>query len=355
MAWNTPLYKKSEVDRAGRQYVDPGVSGEERELALTVINNWRSSHAFPLNTMQMGLRNKAGTVDSNALVAQRIKRLPSIRSKLVRIAGMKLSRMQDVGGCRAVVQDLTALQELDDAFTRTRMKHRLVRRDDYVNDPAPSGYRSIHRAYRYFSDRNTTYNGLLIEVQLRTRQQHIWATAVETVGTFTQQALKSSQGERDWLRFFALMSSEIARREGTPAVPGTPTDRAELHREILRLAQGLDVVGRLAAYGETLRYLEQAAAGDRFWLLELDTVRFTLEVRGYRDPQVAAEAYKAVERATEEAAPGRDVVLVSVNKVAGLKRAYPNYYLDTSAFTSIVQDVTFPLVVRRRGSRDAAR
>lgn len=29
------------------------------------------------------------------------------------------------------------------------------------------------------------YNGMLIEIQLRTRLQHYWATAVETVGIFT--------------------------------------------------------------------------------------------------------------------------------------------------------------------------
>lgn len=347
MAWTELIYSKGEVDRAAAKYLDSAVPAEERELALAVINNWRSSHAFPLNTLQMGLRNRAAPLDANALVAQRIKRLPSIRTKLQRLSGMKLSRMQDIGGCRAVVSDYKTLVRLDEAFDASRMKHTLVRRDDYVLAPPASGYRSIHRAYRYFSDRTTTYNGLLIEVQLRTRLQHVWATAVETVGTFTRQALKSSQGEEDWLRFFALMSSEFALRENTPPVPGTPDDRDELHRQILGLSQRLDVVTRLSAYGAALRALETADANDRYWLLELDPNQFVLTVRGYRDPLVAADAYRAVERATEDAPSGQDVVLVSVNSVAGLKRAYPNYYLDTSAFTRIVQEVNFPQVARR--------
>ncbi len=299
MSWTEPLYSKGDVDRAGARYVDPTASVEEHELALSIINNWRSSHAFPLNTLQMGLRGKATAIDATALVAQRIKRLPSIRGKLARLAGMKLSRMQDIGGCRAVLRDLGSVRDLDDVFLRSRMKHRLVRRDDYISSPADSGYRSIHRAYRYFSDRTTTYNGLLIEVQLRTRLQHVWATAVETVGTFTRQALKSSQGESEWLRFFALMSSELAMREGSPIVPETPEDPEELHAEIRGLAQRLDVVNRLTAYGAALQYLESQKPTDRYWILELDATRFTLRVRGYRDSVVAADAYRAIERAAE--------------------------------------------------------
>jgi hypothetical protein len=74
----------------------------------------------------------------------------------------------------------------------------------------------------------STYNGLRIEMQLRSRLQHAWATAVETVGTFLRQALKSSQGEGAWLKFFALMGSALARREHTPLVPGTPGAEAVL-------------------------------------------------------------------------------------------------------------------------------
>src|ERR1019366_9744121 len=98
----------------------------------------------------------------------------------------------------------------------------MLSEDDYVDHPKASGYRSYHLIYRYFSDKKATHNGLKIEVQIRSQLQHAWATAVETVGTFIQQALKSSQGEEDWLRFFALMGSAIAYREHGELVPDTP-------------------------------------------------------------------------------------------------------------------------------------
>ena len=40
------------------------------------------------------------------------------------------------------------------------------------------------------------HDDLRIEMQIRTKLQHIWATAVETMGTFLGQALKSRQGDQ---------------------------------------------------------------------------------------------------------------------------------------------------------------
>jgi len=47
-------------------------------------------------------------------------------------------------------------------------------------------------------------------MQIRSRVQHAWATAVETVDMFSGQALKSSHGDDKWLRFFAVAASEMA-------------------------------------------------------------------------------------------------------------------------------------------------
>lgn len=193
--------------------------------------------------------------------------------------------------------------------------------------------------YRYFSDRNDTYNGLRIEIQVRSRLQHAWATAVETVGLFTQQALKSSRGTEDWLRFFALMSSELARIEGTAIVPGTPDDQAEAVKELRRLCTSLDVVNRLRLFGATLNFAEDQSVAKiaKFFLLELNVPSGSLRLRSYNNALLAADAYNAIERASAED-PTTDVVLVSVD--SQLRRAYPNYFLDTTVFVDAVQEVS---------------
>ena len=234
MPWVAPVYERHIVNRAGRILVSPdGHSVPEQEHALIVINNWRSSHSFPLNTFKIGLLKKAQQVDGHSLVAQRLKRLSSIALKLVRFPDMKLSQMQDIAGCRAIVSSTSHVDTLVKLYKHGGMKHKLVHEDDYIRQPKRSGYRGIHLVYKYFSDRNDTHNDHKVEVQLRSVMQHIWATAVETVGTFIRQALKSSQGEEDWLRFFALMGTAIALREKTHIVPDTPTEMRILKPELV--------------------------------------------------------------------------------------------------------------------------
>jgi len=67
--WTEPGHSRSAVDRAGSTYVAPDTSAEDRELALAVINNWRSSHSFPLNTLQNNLRGVAVQHDQDPTVA----------------------------------------------------------------------------------------------------------------------------------------------------------------------------------------------------------------------------------------------------------------------------------------------
>jgi hypothetical protein len=58
------------------------------------------------------------------------------------------------------------------------------------------------------------FNGRNIEIQIRARLQHSWATAVESVGSFRQEDLKGNIGDADWLRLFRLISGEFAIAEG---------------------------------------------------------------------------------------------------------------------------------------------
>lgn len=337
MDWVTPQYSRSEVDRAGRILI--GREQGDINQALTVIGNWRGSHGFPLNTLKMGLRTRSCQLDGAAVVAQRIKRLSSISSKLERQPTMQLSQMQDIGGCRAVMSDVALLLQVRDLTLRSRMKHRLAKENDYVQTPKVSGYRGIHLVYRYVSDKNDTYNKLLIELQIRSQLQHAWATAVETVGTFLEQSLKASQGSEEWLRFFKLMSSAVAHREGRPIVPGTPTVRRELVRELRRLAKSLNVETKLTAYHATIPLLQMPEIkGAHYFLMELRPAEGSFRVTSFKKSQLeeASALYLDVERRLS--GPGAEAVLVSVDSIDALRRAYPNYFLDTRVFIDALNE-----------------
>lgn len=340
MAWATPNYPKKRVTNAGKilaagtEKIDNLPAWQEYLDALDIVNNWRAAHAFPLNTIQIGLRRIAKSVESSAIVAQRIKRLSSITSKLYRFPTMSLSQMQDLGGCRAIVGDVKSVDGILYLYKKSNMKHHLHTLDNYIDKPKTSGYRGVHMIYTYNSDKNETYNGLKIEIQVRTQLQHAWATAVETVGTFVRQALKSSQGEKEWLRFFSLMGTALAIRENTPTIPGTPQDEASLIAELNSLAESLDVANKLRAYGAALKTLEDASVKSaHYFLMTLEPEAETVSVKGFKgnELQKATDMYLEVEK-TLNAKRGAEAVLVSVESIAALQRAYPNYFLDTDLF-----------------------
>ncbi len=351
MAWAVPQYSKRKVIQAGELLIRPTDESQIDDLeywdeyfeALDVVNNWRSSHSFPLNTFTMGLRRRAKRADSQAIVAQRIKRMSSIELKLRRFPTMTLAQMQDLGGCRAVMGSVSSVSRLVRDYRESEIKHHLAQCDDYIKNPKASGYRGVHLIYKYNSDRKTTYNSLKIEMQIRTHLQHAWATAVETVGTLQRQALKSSQGDRDLLRFFALASSAFAFREQSVPIPGTPLRYQEMVIELRDLVQRLDLVNRLGAYGHAMRLLanpQHARTDNHYFLLELNPAARSVEVTTFKlsESKVANAKYLEVEKKMKDS-PGSEAVLVSVDSLDAMRKAYPNYFLDAQVFMNLVRDI----------------
>ena len=204
-----------------------------------------------------------------------------------------------------------------------------------MRQPRASGYRGIHLVYRYHSDRNDVYNGLQIELQLRTPTQHAWATAVETVGTFLGQSLKSSQGSKDWLRFFELIGSGFAVVEGAPVAENVPSDSGALMRQIRRAAQRLKVKETLEAFGKALNVVEHDQMREyKYFLLVLEPNKESLAIHAYRrgDLATANDEYLAAEQRLTDTSG--DVVLVASDSLESLRRAFPNYFADTERFVA---------------------
>ena len=333
ISWARPLCSRTAVDKAGRLLAaGTGASNPLSSAPVSaVIDNWRSSHSFPLNTLQMGLRQKAAGIDRHAVVAQRLKRVPSIIHKLRRYPKMQLSRMQDIGGARAVVPTIAHVDALRRLYSRSRARHELANERDYIRNPKESGYRCVHLVYRYKSNQYDMYNGLQIELQIRTRMQHAWATAVETVGTFLGESLKSSQGPEPWLRFFELIGSGFALREGGPQAENVPDDPNDLIEEIRAAAQDLEVMDTLTKFQKTLKIVKRAVRLNlKYVLLVLEPKQPGLRILGFRELHPATTMYLQEEQRL--ANTSGDVVLAASDSLASLQRAFPNYFADSSRF-----------------------
>lgn len=346
MSYASPAYARETFNAAGNALIGNDTQGLGIDQALGIINNWRSSHAFPLNALHVTLRGRAKKVDANVLTAQRLKRLSSIEAKLRRFPDMKLTQMQDIGGCRAVVKDIAEVEKLIIAYRKgiaknPKKRHAFLSEKDYISKPKSDGYRSHHLVYRYHSRarKYAAYGGLKIEIQVRTKLQHAWATAVEIISTFTGQALKSNVGDERWKRFFQLMSSEIALREKKPLVPDTPTDRVELIKELRELVETLQVQTAITGWGTGVQIVSERAKGKGVhnYLLSLDSKKRIITHIGFTKHEMpeAQRQYLAAEAANVDK-PWIQTVLVSVDSVAALRRAYPNYYLDSQAFSQAV-------------------
>jgi hypothetical protein len=212
---------------------------------------------------------------------------------------------------------------------------------DYIQTPKPDGYRSIHLVEQYAasSEKHAAHAGRKIEIQIRTRLQHAWATAVETVDSLLQQNIKGGAGHKDWRRFFALASCLIALKESSPAVPDCPLERAALVKELKQIVVKLDVVSKLSGLSHSVQSLSSLPTSEGWaaYVLVLDMKEHTISVTGFLKSQVDAVASHYLEMEKEHFSDSRfQVVQVFVSQIKDLKRAYPNYYLDTQAFVGFL-------------------
>lgn len=352
MGWVKPNgYSKERINRAGDILISETSSEEEKNVATEVLDNWRAIHSYPMHVLKKRLKNKATSIDRNAFTAQRLKRVPAIINKLKRSYGgrpptMKLSQMQDIGGCRAVLANVSQVRKLyREHYLKGDLKHTRVGEKDYITMPKQDGYRSIHVIYNYFSDKGKKeYNGLLVEIQIRSKLQHIWATAIETVDFFTRQAIKSNEGQEEWMDFFRLVSTAFAKMEKSSPVPNTPDDKKELYFQIKKKEAELNIIKKMTGWGAAIRVFEQEMKSKpkkvQFFLLELDIVGEKLNYTSYTKNQEekAITAYADAERKFK-GKKEYDVVLVGADTTTDLRKAYPNYFVDSGEFVEYLQKI----------------
>lgn len=87
-------------------------------------------------------------------------------------------------------------------------------------------------------------------------------------------------------------------------------------------------------FGSAVHATERAPKDAHYFLLRLDPSTKQLSIRGYlfAEPDKASVNYLETERAIQQS--GADAVLVPVESLEALRRAYPSYFLDTDVLMS---------------------
>ena len=340
-------YSGKQIIKAGDMLRDiDQLTPEQREWALGVLDNFRALHAMPLNSFQATLRQRIDRLGiTNFIVAQRIKRKPTILDKLHRYADMQLKRMHDIGGIRVILPSLKKLEALKKLYlnSTSRISHKLVRVDDYISTPKASGYRGIHLVFSYHTSHpdKQDYEGLRIEMQLRTQLQHVWATAVEIFEAFMGENFKSSKGSQEWLDFFALAASAFAYKEKQPVIPAhADMSQEELLRQLKDKMDSLHVLEVMQGFTLTDTLSSKQKKEDGHALLIFDAAEKVATVRQYTTSEYE-EAYAAYIRAEEEnrSRQNRQVVLVKMASIQQLEKAYPNYFANIRQFRTLLQQM----------------
>lgn len=340
--WKIPEYTKRQINDAGEVIRNPNAKEDKKKEALAIVDNWRAAHAYPMHVFYMNLRGKAKS-RSDILVAERLKRLDSIIKKLQLQTSMQLYRMQDLGGCRMIVPSIDEVYGFSSKIQTPRIRHVLKKTDDYIKEPKLSGYRSLHLIYQFRSDTpgKEIYNSypMLIELQFRTHLQHIWATAVETKGLFINQALKSGQGDESIKRFFAVVSSLFALKEGAPVVPGTVADEAELISEIEQINNRYHILDTISAIKIAFNRGDNHIAKQHgYYILQLNYEEKIVTMWPFMPSEIesAALMYEKLEQEKED--KPLDTVLIRASSFSAVKSAYPNYFMDITEFVDLVFD-----------------
>lgn len=333
--WEEPKYSKKRVDKAGDEIVKALHCQED----MDVFHNWRSAHTYPMQIMNYFLRDNSRYVDKNSIVVRRLKRAPSIIYKLRREPHMDLSRMEDIGGCRAILSTLNKVRELQDRLKNSSSSNILHRERDYITNPKASGYRGVHLIYGYNGEKDKFVN-MKVELQIRTKIQHSWATAVEVIDTFTGRSLKSGEGEEKWLRFFKLISIEFEKLESDSIRYDFNKDN---FYEISNLVEELKIFDRLRMFTMSIhaitRRLKPSKKGVYFLIdLNIASMSGTYSIYSNNKFNEATNHYNKLDESCQTS-NNRSIVLVSAKSLSELKKGYPNYFADTRNFEENVKKV----------------
>lgn len=166
---------KTQVDRLG----DRLRKGEVSDDDLRRLDSYRGSFAEAYQEVIAAVR-AATQLEPTGRPA---KSTTSIVEKLRRET-IRLSQMQDIAGCRLVVEDI-ALQ--DHVVEELRNRFAKVTVVDRRKQPS-YGYRAVHVI--------PTFRNRAVEIQVRTELQHLWAQLSERVSDMLDPTIKYGGGDR---------------------------------------------------------------------------------------------------------------------------------------------------------------
>jgi len=137
----------------------------EVETKFNVLNN------------RLSLQDEHNPIES---IKSRVKSLDSIIRKLDKL-GLPITiesaeeNLHDIAGVRVVCSFVDDIYRIEECFL-AQEDVTLVKRKDYIRDPKPSGYRSLHLIIKTPVYTENRKKDMLVEIQMRTIAMDFWAS-----------------------------------------------------------------------------------------------------------------------------------------------------------------------------------
>ena len=263
-------------------------NSEEYGKQISILNAWRHQHEEPA---QIFFKKLVGIINKypDAMATYRLKRKESILKKLYRSNGnFELGAMDDIAGCRAIVNSVSEVYEVYNEILNLKEAGEIdiKKTKDYIKNPEKSGYRSLHIIIKQTLKQEDIDRQYRIELQIRTKLQHYWSTAVEAMSEIDNVEYKDptlvSEGNtriQSCLQFFKVISKLFACCENNDD---------ELKEELVNSVRTNDnfkeIIKDLKAARNSVTINMQkniAKSGEGLYLLELSRETQELTIHSY--------------------------------------------------------------------------
>jgi ppGpp synthetase/RelA/SpoT-type nucleotidyltranferase len=190
-------FTSSQIDRLGVRIRDGAFSETELRALDQFRLSFSEAYEFVAGTLriQFGLEVTGRPAKSTSSIVEKLRR-----------ESIRLTQVQDIAGCRVVVADIPAQNQLLNDL-RSSFESLVV--VDRRRSPS-HGYRAVHAIAKF--------RGKQVEIQIRTVLQHRWAELSEKLADVADPRLKYGNGREDLQTPLLALSNGLSEFED--GVPG---------------------------------------------------------------------------------------------------------------------------------------
>jgi len=221
---------KTQIDHLGDRLRTDSITEADLRLLDLYRRSFREAYEAVVGSIQqqLGLEPTGRPAKSTTSILEKLRR-----------ESIRLTQMQDIAGCRLIVLDVVSQDQVVETLSRLFDDVTLVDRRE-----RPSyGYRAVHVI--------VTSHGKVIEIQVRTALQHLWAEVSEKFSDVLDPAIKYGGGKEESRDLLARTSDLIA------SVESYEKRFADLRARYPQDQIPEDIVQRIEAFRKTLNSKKQ--------------------------------------------------------------------------------------------------